>query len=57
MNELGKFLNGYIKKIGKENNVGEPEAIYLSKASVDNDLFEVFYENIDSINWLPFPND
>lgn len=56
MNELDKLLNGYIRKIGKENAVGEPEAVYLSKDSVAIDPFEVFYENIDSINWLPFPN-
>lgn len=57
MNELGKLLNGYIKKIGKENSVGEPEAVYFSKNSFANDPYEIFYGNIDSINWLPFPND
>lgn len=57
MNELGKMLNGYIKKIGKENTVGEPEAVYLSKVSSAIDPYEIFYENIDSITWLPFPND
>lgn len=57
MNELGKLLNGYIKKIGKENTVGEPEAVYLSKAPVAIDPYETFYKNIDSIDWLPFPND
>ena len=57
MNELGKLLNGYIKKIGKENSVGEPEAVYLSKNSITSDPYEIFYNNIDSINWLPFPND
>lgn len=57
MNELGKLLNGYIKKIGLENKVGEPEAVYLSKATIVNDPFEIFYQNIDSIDWLPFPND
>ena len=57
MNELGKLLNGYIKKIGKENSVGEPEAVYFSNNSIANDPYEFFYNNIDSINWLPFPND
>lgn len=57
MNELGKLLNGYIKKIGKENSVSEPETAYLSKSSITSDPYEIFYNNIDSINWLPFPND
>jgi len=57
MNELGKLLNGYIKKIGQENKIGEPEAIYMSKVSVILDPFETFYDNVDSIDWLPFPND
>lgn len=29
MNELGRLLNGYIRIIGKENSVGEPESVYL----------------------------
>ncbi len=57
MNELGKLLNGYIKKIGKENSVSEPETVYLSKSSITSDPYEIFYNNIDSINWLPFHND
>ncbi|OHD64736.1 MAG: hypothetical protein A2101_01600 [Spirochaetes bacterium GWF2_52_7] len=57
MNELGKLINGYIKKIGKENVVGEPEAVYLPKTSGSIDPFESFYYNIDSTDWLPFPND
>jgi len=57
MNELGKLLNGYIKKIGKENSVSEPETVYLSKSSITSDPYEIFHNNIDSINWLPFPND
>lgn len=57
MNELGKLLNGYIKKIGNENVVGEPESVYLSKNSISIDSHEIFYENIDSIDWIPFPND
>lgn len=55
MNELGKLLNGYIKKIGQMNTVGEPEAVYLPKPSESIDPYETLYENIDSINWLPFP--
>jgi four helix bundle protein len=54
MNELGKLLNGYIKKIGKENSVSEPDAIYNSKKPEANDPFEIFYNDIDSNNWLPF---
>jgi len=57
MNELGKLLNGYIKKIGKENTVSEPNAIYMSNKSVANDPFDIFNNNIDYINWLPLPND
>lgn len=57
LNELGKLLNGYIKKIGKENTLGEPESVYLQKNAAPNDPYEIFYDNIDSINWLPFPND
>ena len=57
LNELGKLLNGYIKKIGKENTLGEPESVYLQKNAVPNNPYEIFYDNIDSINWLPFPND
>ena len=57
MNELGKLLNGYIRKIGQENKVGEPEPVYLSKASIAIDPFKIFYDNIDSIDWLPFPYD
>jgi len=58
MNELGKLLNGYIKKIGKENVVGEPESVYLPKTSVFLiDSYETFCENIDSIDWIPFPDD
>jgi four helix bundle protein len=57
MNELGKLLNGYIKKIGKENVAGEPESVYLPKTSVSIDSYETCYENIDSIDWIPFPDD
>lgn len=57
MNELGKLLNGYIRKIGKENVVGEPESVYTPKDSFSIDSPEVFCENIDSTDWLPFPND
>jgi len=57
MNELGKLLNGYSKKIGKENVVGEPETVYLPKPSISIDYYETFLENIDSIDWLPFPDD
>lgn len=57
MNELGKLLNGYIKKIGQENVVDEPEPVYLPKTSGSIDPFKSFYDNIDSIDWLPFLND
>jgi len=57
MNELGKLLNGYIRKIRKENSVSEPDAIYNSKKTEANDPFEIFYNDIDSISWLPFSND
>lgn len=57
MNELGKLLNGNIKKIGPDNKVGEPESIYLSKTKISVEPYELFYEDIDSIDWLPFPND
>lgn len=56
MNGLGKLLNGYIKKIGKENLVSEPEAIYISKESVADDPYDLFSDDIDSLDWLPYPN-
>ena len=57
MNELGKLLNGYIRKIGNNNSVSEPESVYVSRDSVSNDLFEIFSDEIDPINWLPFPDN
>ena len=57
MNELGRLLNGYIKKIGMENKINEPEPIYLTKTAVPDDSSDIFFQDIDSIDWLPFPND
>ncbi len=55
MNELGKLLNGYIRKIGKENVLSEPEPVYMAKKATPENPFENY--DIDLVDWLPFPND
>jgi four helix bundle protein len=57
MNELGRMLNGYIKTIGKENIVEEPEAPYHPNSDIFHDTYEISKEDIENLDELPFPND